>query len=554
MKISHIYKCLPIALLSLVGCSDDFLDRVPQDEIASETFWKSEKDTELALNGCYGFVGASVYDAYVDAYADNSYAQYPWESNATIVSSGDINSTMNDGYNYEGIRRFNYFLDNVDKSPTPEALKNQYKSEVRVLRAWSYYNLSKKFGAVPLITGFTLNPSDVIIPPTPETQVMQFVKDELEAAIPHLADQPQYKSRIGKAAAKILKARVHLFNKEWDEAALMAQEVMGMGYQLFQVTNLTTEDFIDDYSSFIDFVDEEDRINFYKGLRSYETLFWEVNEGNSEVIMEAEYIPESDWVYSSGINTLHLADNAGGGWSSITPTQSMVNSYWNRNGESFTPPSVTDRASAYNNGNYSPAYLNEFKNRDTRLYASILYPGALWNSLEPGYVFSWNKGGSNISKTGYNYRKLVDPSESAQSGKWKGPQNFPIIRYAEVLLIYAEAKNENSGPDATIYDALDLIRNRVGMPVIDRNLINNQDQLRDLIRNERRIELAGEGYRWDDIRRWNIEEQVMTDIYSIDNDLTQERRWEPKFSRFPYPQVAVDRNPNLKDAQSAKGY
>lgn len=106
-----------------------------------------------------------------------------------------------------------------------------------------------------------------------------------------------------------------------------------------------------------------------------------------------------------------------------------------------------------------------------------------------------------------------------------------------------KAKNENSGPDATIYDALDLIRNRVGMPVIDRNLINNQDQLRDLIRNERRIELAGEGYRWDDIRRWNIEEQVMTDIYSIDNDLTQERRWEPKFSRFPYPQVAVDRIP-----------
>lgn len=195
--------------------------------------------------------------------------------------------------------------------------------------------MSKKFGAVPLITGFTLNPSDVIIPPTPETQVMQFVKDELEAAIPHLADQPQYKSRIGKAAAKILKARVHLFNKEWDEAALLAQEVMGMGYQLFQVTNLTTEDFIDDYSSFIDFVDEEDRINFYKGLRSYETLFWEVNEGNSEVIMEAEYIPESDWVYSSGINTLHLADNAGGGWSSITPTQSMVNSYWNRNGRKF---------------------------------------------------------------------------------------------------------------------------------------------------------------------------------------------------------------------------
>lgn len=554
MKVFSIYKVLPILLFFLIGCSDDFLDRVPQDEIASETFWQSERDTELALNGCYGFVGASVYDAYIDAYADNSYAQYPWENNATIISSGDINATMNDGYNYEGIRRFNYFLDNVDKSPTSEELKKRYKSEVRVLRAWDYFNLSKKFGAVPLITSFTLNPDEVAISPTSEAEVMKFVKDELEAAIPDLADQPEYKSRIGKAAAMVLKARVHLFNNEWNQAAQITQEVMGMGYQLFSVGNVSEEDLTDDYTAFVDFVDEDDKMKFYKGLRSYEKLFWEENEGNSEVIMEAEYIPESDWEYSSGINTLYLADNAGGGWSSITPTQSLVDSYWNRNGEGFIAPSASDRAVAYNNGDYVPGYLDEFKNRDTRLYASILYPGAIWNSLEPGYVFAWDKGGSNISKTGYNYRKMVDPSESAQSGQWKGPQNFPIMRYAEVLLIYAEAKNEVSGPDNTIYDAIDLVRQRVGMPVVDRTVINNQELLRNLIRNERRIELAGEGFRWDDMRRWNIGSEVMVDIYSIDNDLTQERRWEDKFVRFPYPQVAVDRNSNLKEEQSAKGY
>lgn len=169
-------------------------------------------------------------------------------------------------------------------------------------------------------------------------------------------------------------------------------------------------------------------------------------------------------------------------------------------------------------------------------------------------MFSWNKGGSNISKTGYNYRKMVDPSESAQSGQYKGPQNFPIIRYAEVLLTFAEAKNEVAGPSGEIYDAIDAIRLRAGMPAVNRAEVSSKEALRSLIRNERRIELAGEGFRWDDIRRWGISQQVMTSIYSIDNDLAQQRRYDPKFIRLPYPQTALDRNPNLMDAQEAKGY
>lgn len=103
-------------------------------------------------------------------------------------------------------------------------------------------------------------------------------------------------------------------------------------------------------------------------------------------------------------------------------------------------------------------------------------------------------------------------------------------------------------------DAIDLIRKRAGMPVIDRNVVNSKPALRALIRNERRIELAGEGFRWDDIRRWGISSEVMNSIYSIDNSLAQERRWEPRFIRFPYPQTAIDRNPNLKEAQETKGY
>lgn len=545
-----------IVSLALIGasCSDDFLDRAPLDQISSETFWKSEGDVELALNGCYAYVGASVYDAYIDAYADNSYAQYPWESNATIISAGSIDANMNDGYDYAGIRRFNYFLDNIDKAPVSEDVKRQYASEVRVLRAWTYYNLAKKFGPVPLITDFTIEAKDVAIAPTSEAEVMDFAISELDAVIANLPVENVYKSRVSKAAALALKSRIHLFNKQFAEAAAATEQVMGLGYELFKVNSLSDEDLADDYSAFVDFQSPEEEKEFYLGLASYQKLFWEANEGNTEVIMEAEYIPESAYEYSSGINTLYLADNAGGGWSSITPTQSLVDAYWTIEGEDFAEPSRESRAAAYNGGDYSQAYLEEFKNRDTRLYASILFPGAKWNDLQEGFVFSWNKGGSNISKTGYNYRKMVDPSESAQSGQYKGPQNFPIIRYAEVLLTFAEAKNEVSGPSAQIYDAIDAIRQRAGMPVIDRASVNSKDELRSLIRNERRIELAGEGFRWDDIRRWGISQEVMTSIYSIDNDLAQQRRYDPKYIRLPYPQTAVDRNPNLRDAQQAKGY
>lgn len=536
------------------SCSDDFLDRAPQDQISSETFWKSESDVELALNGCYAYVGASVYDAYNDAYADNSYGQYPWESNATIISAGTIDANMNDGYDYAGIRRFNYFLDNIDKAPVSEDVKKQYTSEVRVLRAWTYFNMAKKFGAVPLIKNFFINGEDVAIAPTAESEVMDFVISELDAVIGNLPVENVFKSRVSKAAALALKSRIHLFNNQFAEAASAAQQVMGLGYELFKVSSLSAADLADDYAAFVDFETAEEEQKFYLGLASYQKLFWEANEGNVEVIMEVEYMPESAYEYSSGINTIYLADNAGGGWSSVTPVQSLVDSYWTIEGEDFVEPSKESRAAAYNNGDYSAAYLEEFKNRDTRLYASILFPGAMWNDLQDGFEFSWNKGGSNISKTGYNYRKMVDPSESAQSGQYKGPQNFPVIRYAEVLLTYAEAKNEASGPSGEIYDALDAIRLRAGMPAIDRAAVASKDALRSLIRNERRIELAGEGFRWDDIRRWGISQEVMTSIYSIDGDLAQERRYDPKYIRLPYPQTAVDRNPNLKDAQEAKGY
>lgn len=556
MKAIKIKQILSLLLIggAFIGCESDYLDKIPKDKISSTTFWKTAKDAKYALIGCYAFIESGFNDAYKDGYADNAYCQYPWESNATLISAGDIDANMNDGYNYEGIRRFNYFIDNIDKAPLSDDLKKQYKAEVKTLRAWRYFNLAQKFGDIPLITKYIIDAEDAKIRPTAELEVIKFVINELNDAIQDLPEKAELKSRISKAAAYALKARVHLYYQQWSEAANSANEVMKLGYELFKVSSLSSNDLTDDYSKFMTFANNSERDAFYKGLRSYEQLFWDANTGNSEVILEVEYLKGSPWEWSNGINTLFLADNAGGGWSSITPTQELVNAYWKRDGSKFTPISAQDRATLYNKGNYNSDFLEEFRNRDTRLYASILFPGAMMNSLSSGFVFSWAKGGSNISASGYNFRKLVDPTDPSYTSNWEGPQNYPAIRYAEVLLTYAEAKNEASGPDASIYDALDLIRERVAMPKIDRVAINTKELLRELIRNERRIELAAEGFRWDDIKRWNISKDVMKNTYSIDNDLVQTRRWEERFKRLPYPQTAIDRNPNLIDAQKAKGY
>ncbi len=550
IKYLKIYSL--IAFLAIMsGCSKDFLDRTPEDKISSQTFWQSKQDAELAVNGCYAYLDLSVYEAYVDGYADNAYCQYPWESKATAISAGSIDPDMNAGYNYRGIRRFNYVLDNIDKAPVKDADKKKYIAEVKTLRALYYFRLANKFGAVPLLTKYTEDAQEAAVAPTPEADVIKFVISELDAAIPSLPQPAAAKSRISKAAALAIKARVHLYYQQWAQAAQAAKQIMNMGnYKLFTVEP-TAKDLADDYSKFITFKDEADKAAFYKGLSSYEKIFWNANENNDEVILSAEYIADSQWDRSSGINTLLYADNAGGGWSSITPTVSLVDAYWNRDGSKFTPPTAEKRAENYNGGEYNDEYLKEFKDRDTRLYASIMFPGSMWAYLGLE-KFEWNKGGSNISKTGYNFRKLTDPTTT--SSMWAAPQDFPVIRYAEVLLVFAEAQNEASGPSQEVYDALNKIRTRAAMPEIDQAVYNTKDNLRELIRNERRIELACEGFRWDDTRRWDISKDVMKSIHAIDNSMAQERRWAARYKRLPYPQSAVDRNPNLKDAQKAKGY
>jgi hypothetical protein len=539
----HIAAALIVTSL-LFSCNKDFLERPPQNQLSEGTFWTSEKDAYAALNAIYQQIDGSDGDAYQDGSTDNAHAQYPWESNATTISLGDVTTSMNEGWSFDAIRRVNYFLENVDRVPMDDVLKERFKAEARFMRAFRYFNMMNNFSNVPLITK-TLTVEESYVARSPKADVLKFVTDELTAITDVLP--PSYsggknneKGRITKGAVVALKARLHLYNGQWQQAADAAQEVMGMGYELFKVTGEDAKDAADNYAAWVDFADATAEARFRNGLRSYEKLFWQVNEGNKEVILDRQQIPEKDAKF---INTLLLSDDLGG-WSSIAPSQSLVDAYQDfRTGEAIAPPSAADRAARYKTRATDPAFHSEYKNRDPRFYASILFDKAPWNGIESDYEFEWVKGGNNCSKTGYNFRKYVDPS--AWGAQVDNHANHIIIRYAEVLLTYAEAQNELAGPSAAVYDAIDAIRTRAGMPLIDRAKYGTQPLLRDAIRQERRIELALEGHRFQDIRRWKIASAVMTSLYDLENGLVQTRKWDDKLYLMPVPQADVDKNAKL---------
>ncbi len=525
--------------LTLSACSKDFLERIPANKVPEEQFWKTENDVYLAVNSIYGKLpGESI--AYDDGASDLVHAQYPWESPSTEITSGEFSTAINAGWDYVPIRVTNYFLENVDKAVMDEGLRARYIAEVRFVRAYLYIKMFRRFGDVPLITK-VLDRDEANVPRTPRAEVLNFVLTELQAAADVLPAQYEgglykEKGRITKGAALALKARVHLFESNWEMASKAAQDVMTLGYQLFSTTEESDLDRADDYTKFVDFDNEADQKRFRAGLRSYEGLFHQKNEGNSEVILDHGYAEQT---LAQSLNTLFMEGGVGG-WSSLAPTQHIVDAYGSyKTGKAITPVTGAKRAENYAKADKAD-FVAEFKNRDPRFYASILFETAPWNALtsDGGYAFKWVNGSSNMSQTGYNFRKMVDPTASRAG--IDNHANIILIRYAEVLLTFAEAQNELAGPSTAIYDALDQIRVRAGMPKVDRVEFASQPKLREFIRNERAVELVLEGLRYDDIRRWKTAPDVMKSINKINNTLAQQRVWDDRLYLMPVPQQEID--------------
>ncbi|MBJ7882140.1 RagB/SusD family nutrient uptake outer membrane protein [Gelidibacter salicanalis] len=517
-----------IYLLGIVvifsACDDSFLETAPDDALSPSTFWKSKKDLDLALTGCYSGFQSGDDIMYRDAGSDNAYNNFPWEG-WTNIGNGKL-SAADAGASYYGfgtINRCNEFLANVDKATAvSETDRAVYKAQVRFIRAYKYYVLTTNYGAVPLIQQNFATPEEAKVPRDSQDVIRTFIEDELTTVIGMLPDSysgGEY-GKATKGAAQALLMRYYLYFEDYDNALATAQSISG-----------------------------------YSLHPSFEGLFDPANEQNEEIILSVQQTPD---FYA--VNFTPFMPNGLGGWSSVVPTQSLVDAFEMANGKTIQEA-----------GEYDPN--NPYINRDPRLRASIVYPGQVfankvYSSIEDTSPDYYNKA-DNATKTGYNFKKYTTFLDlNPSSPYWNMGNDIYIFRYAEVLLTIAEAKIELSQIDNELYDAMDAVRLRAGMPAVDRVKYADQTSLRKLLRNERRVEFAMEGLRRDDIIRWGIATEVLNgDLMgtkrgtvlettqpngdhnvslTLPSNLIENRQFQaPKNNLLPIPQGAIDKNPSL---------
>lgn len=462
-------------MLAVVVCSckKDFLNRQPLTEYSETTLWTGANDAIAACNAAYSNFEDGQWVVYMDDASDNAHDPYPWEGwqeygNMQLLSPNNYNPK----YNFTTITQCNWFLANIDKTPMDKTLLTRMKGEVRFIRAYEYFERSQLFGDFPLVTKMLTAAEANEVVRSPKADVVNFILNELDTIVPTLPTtyEASDKGRITQGAALALKARVELFNEKFAESAASAKKVMDLGvYSLFP---------------------------------NYQDLFRLRNEYNSEIVLDRGYL-ETDPNLTNGLMVLAPESTPGGGWSSVNITQSLMDAYETKNGKT-----IDDATSGYD-------VDHPFVNRDPRLLQSVIIPGAeyagiIFNPMDPNSLDYWPA----YNYTGYVGRKYIN-YKSDYSDLYKAGLNIPLIRYAEVLLTYAEAKIESNQIDNTVYDAIDLVRKRAGLPAVDQTKYASQDQLRTLVRRERRVELALEGLRWYDIQRWKIGQVMNGPVYGL---------------------------------------
>jgi hypothetical protein len=470
------------------------LDVDPSDRYSANTFWKTEEHAKAGLSGCYRalFPWRAVHFYEFDLITSNS---MPYnETNGTqAIGKGEhlsITPLISTLWNncYTGIGRTNAFLDNIGGVTMGDDLRNRMTGEAKFLRAFFYLNLTDKFGGVPLITETPNAAEHASLPrDSKEAVVEQILKDLTEAApvLPNTYSGSDL-GRATKGAALALKARVLLYNERWSEAAETAKAAMDL--------------------------------NVYSLFNDYRYFFSEVNKHNEEVIFNVESsLPDFQTTNDQDIFRLNRP----------APLKELVDKY-----------QMTDGKSIHESPLYDPG--KPYENRDPRLHYSITVIGYPYN----GKLITKQ----DVMTTGFGMKKYTTYRDDEEIPLVeRSAFNAILIRYAEVLLTYAEARNEASGPDASVYDALNQVRSResVSMPDVQPGL--TKEQLREAIRLERRIELALEGLYYSDILRWRTAEiennGTMHDADNIDIVIRKFRPDRDYLWPIPYNQTVL--NPNL---------
>ncbi|NLO02958.1 MAG: RagB/SusD family nutrient uptake outer membrane protein [Bacteroidales bacterium] len=489
-KIIYIFLTFHLVFY-FYSCNESVLETIATDRYNEANWWQTESQAVSSLNGIYAVLRST------NTYQLNNISPNSLNMSGEVALATGAHNAGNENLfrnmwnsNFRGVGRANNFLDNIDRLEIDDDQINKMKAEALFLRAFFYLNLVKYYGGVPLILESPDMNKHAKLPRNNKEEVITQILADLDnaASVLPLSYSDINVGRATKGAALALKARVLLYENRWEEAALAAKQVMDL--------------------------------NVYELFPDYRGLFALENENNSEVIFDVQYkVPE--YTHSWDIY-FELQMNS-------APTLDFVNSYLMKDGLPAEESPLFDPE-------------NPFENRDPRLHKTVVVPGYLFN----GNIANREK----YFSTGFGFKKYTSFKDEVYRPSFSpgtSEINFIVLRYADVLLMYAEARNEFAGPeDESIYTAVNQIRSRADMPEVPKGL--DKDKLREIIRKERRVEMVLEQLYYDDIRRWRIADEVMNaDVLNMEGEVVQKRSFNPaRDYLWPIHEVTIQENPVLE--------
>jgi len=556
-KYSHIIKGFLIigALAGAPGCKK--LDVIPTDRYTDAVIWQNPANTELYIAGMYtefhryafgampGLGYSNSTDALTDIlkYTSNSEGngtanRLAFDPNRANASSPNINVW---NASYQRIRRINEFLKGMELyAKMDEQTKLRYQAEARFIRGYCYFWLTKINGSVVLLD--KLNEIDQKDNPrSSEDDCWNFVAADFAFAAEHLPKAwPGKEGRATKGAAYGMLARTWLYAAsiaEYDRKQYNQDPLTG-------VPQSKAQTYYQRASAAAEKVMELANEGYYALETNFKDVFLKSN--SKEGVFTVHYLRPS-LTHQFDFEYVPPADVTGGGAIGV-PTAELVDHFEMADGASF-------------NWN-SPAMANNpYAGREPRFYASILYNGVTWkgrtintapeNNVE-GYVEFKSSSDPRKTVTGYYLKKMLDSTNTAILVQ-KSHQPWHEMRYAEVLLIHAEAMaKQNNLPAAKT--SLDKVRSRVGLPGV---AAGSQQEMMNAIEHERIVELAFEGHRYWDLRRWRKAHIVLNNrrvhghkpvlagnsyTYEVVDADKQDRLFPTSFYYMPIPQEEIVRN------------
>lgn len=529
-----LYSCILIIAICLYSCKKDFLENADKTKLTDDTQWASEGNADIFLNDIYNNL-PDLYNApeNLDNFTDDNDAGFyygSWNFKQGIINPASTNYSIWGGdagpadisrFNwtdaYNTIRKCNLFIQKIgeNKDNFSDDWYNKRLDEVRFLRSFYYSNLFLHLGGLPIITEPQTRDDSTTLFKARSTyaETFNFLTSSLDTVVNngYLAKKySQGDPNAGRAtlgAALMLKGWLELnaasptYNSTSAPGGPDPNKVAGFGdvdQGRWAAAAATFKKFIDDYGNGAP----------YELFPDDSTLWFEANEYNSEVIWDRQYVPNTMGSTFEQYGGPVWINGAYYTWGNYDPTQELVDQFFMANGKAITDPTSS----------YDPQH--PYTNRDPRFYKWIVYDGAPykmdWMTKEDTIYTRINEvnpsknqidfASDDVGNTGYYFKKKLNPLVRPGGGPASGA-NYIYFRYAEVLLGYAEAQNEVAGPDQSVYDAINKIRQRSNLPPLASGL--SKDEMRSAIHHERRVELCFEGKRFYDIIRWKIADQVM---------------------------------------------